>query len=109
VAFGVPALTANHTNTVAQSPSYVAIAAGYRRELLSQGPRVAHLLPAALVGAGAGLVALQVAPADAFKAIAPALVAFGALLLAVQPRITRKLSSEPSRTDRTTTRGRRSR
>jgi uncharacterized membrane protein YfcA len=89
IAFGVPALTANHTNTVAQTPSYVAIAVGYRRELADQRSRITHLVPAVLIGAGAGVAVLELAPAGAFTAIAPALVAFGSLLLAFQPRINR--------------------
>jgi hypothetical protein len=97
VAFGVPALTANHTNTVAQSPSYVAIAGAYRRELRGQGARLAHLLPAVALGGGAGLAALQLASASTFREIAPVLVALSALLLALQPRVTRAVAIHRTR------------
>jgi uncharacterized protein len=92
IAFGVPALAANHTNTVAQSPSYVAIAAGYRGELRGQRARIAHLVPSAVLGAAIGLALLELAPAGTFRVIAPALVTFGSVLLAVQPRISERFA-----------------
>jgi uncharacterized protein len=93
LAFGIPPVIANHTNTVAQSPSYVAIAVGYRRELTDQRARLRHLFPLALLGAGVGLAALELAPAGAFRLLSPALVTLGAVLVALQPKITRRFTS----------------
>jgi hypothetical protein len=94
VAFGLPSLTANLSNTIAQCPGYVAIVQGYRPELAGQRQRVVRLLPAALVGGGAGIAALKVAPPSTFRAVAPALVLLACVLLLVQPRIREFLARE---------------
>lgn len=91
VAFGLPSLTANLTNTVAQSPGYAAIVRGYRRELVGQRARVLALTPAALLGGGVGIAALELASPHAFRVAAPALVLIACALLAVQPLIARVL------------------
>lgn len=92
VAFGLPSLTANLTNTVAQCPGYVAIVRGYQPELVGQRNRIKTLLPAALVGGGAGVAALEFGSPHVFKVLAPLLVLLACGLLAAQPRITRALS-----------------
>jgi uncharacterized membrane protein YfcA len=91
VAFGLPSLTANLTNTVAQSPGYAAIVWGYRPELVGQRSRILALMPAALLGGGAGIAALELASPHAFRVAAPALVLIACTLLAVQPVIARRL------------------
>jgi uncharacterized protein len=91
VAFGLPSLNANLTNTVAQCPGYVAIVRGYRAELVGQRQRVLGLLPAALLGGGAGIAALELASPRTFRAVAPALVLLACALLAAQPHIARRL------------------
>jgi len=92
VAFGLPALTANLSNTVAQCPGYVAIVRGYRPELIGQGRRIQTMLPAALLGGGVGVAALELGSPHVFKVLAPLLVLLACLLLAIQPRITRVVS-----------------
>ena len=91
VAFGLPPLTANLSNTVAQCPGYVTIAHGYRRELVGTRERVVGLLPAALLGGATGVAALELVSPATFRAVAPALVLIACGLLAVQPRVTRML------------------
>lgn len=91
VAFGLPPLTANLTNTVAQCPGYAAIVRGYRRELEGQRSRLLKLIPAALLGGGAGIAGLELASPDAFRLAAPALVLLACVLLASQPRLARRL------------------
>jgi uncharacterized membrane protein YfcA len=91
VAFGLPSLTANLTNTVAQTPGYAAIVRGYRRELSGQRRRILELTPAALLGGAAGIAALELASPHAFRVAAPALVLIACALLALQPLIRRKL------------------
>ena len=93
VAFGLPPLTANLSNTVAQCPGYVAIAYGYRPELAGTRARIVRLLPAALLGGVAGVAALELASPATFAALAPALVLIACGVLALQPRITRTLTS----------------
>ncbi len=92
VAFGLPSLTANLTNTVAQCPGYAAIVRGYRPELTGQRRRIVTLMPAALIGGGAGIAALELASPHTFRVVAPALVLVACALLALQPALTRRLS-----------------
>lgn len=96
VAFGLPPLTANLSNTVAQCPGYVAIVQGYLPELAGTRQRILSLLPATLIGAAAGIAALELASPAAFRAVVPALVILACVLLAVQPRIARMLSERRS-------------
>lgn len=91
IAFGLPSLAANLTNTVAQCPGYAAIVRGYRRELVGQRRRILALTPAALLGGGVGIAALEVASPGTFRAVAPALVLLACAVLAAQPYIARRL------------------
>ncbi len=92
IAFGLPPLTANLSNTVAQCPGYLAIVHGYRPELAGQRRRIVGLLPAALVGGGTGVATLELASPATFRAVVPALVLVACGLLAAQPRVSRMLS-----------------
>ena len=96
VAFGLPPLTANLSNTVAQSPGYIAIVQGYLPELAGTRRRILELLPATVLGAAAGVAALELASPAAFRAIVPALVILACVLLVIQPRVTRMLAERRS-------------
>ncbi|MDQ6777528.1 MAG: sulfite exporter TauE/SafE family protein [Actinomycetota bacterium] len=96
VAFGLPPLTANLSNTVAQCPGYIAIVQGYLPELAGTRQRILRLLPAALLGGVAGVAALELASPAAFRAVVPALVILACVLLAVQPRVARMISERGS-------------
>ena len=87
LAFGVPPVTANVSNTIGLVPGSVSGAVGYRRELAGQRSRVLRLCVASLVGGTAGAVLLLVLPAGAFEAIVPALIVLGLVLVVLQPRI----------------------
>jgi uncharacterized membrane protein YfcA len=87
LAFGVPPVTANVSNTVGLVPGSVSGVIGYRRELEGQRARVVRIGAASLVGGVIGGVLLLVLPDDAFSAIVPALVGLGVLLVLFQPRI----------------------
>ncbi len=89
LAFGVPPVTANVSNTVGLVPGSVSGVVGYRRELEGQSTRVLRIGVASLLGGLAGGVLLLVLPEDAFSAIVPALVGLGILLVVFQPRISR--------------------
>lgn len=85
LAFGVPPVVANVSNTVGLFPGSVSGAVGYRRELQGQRSRLVRLGSASLLGGIAGAVLLLVLPADAFQAIVPVLIGIGVLLVAFQP------------------------
>ncbi|MGN9842751.1 sulfite exporter TauE/SafE family protein [Nonomuraea sp. H19] len=85
LAFGLPPLTANVTNTVALVFTGIGAAAGSRPELAGQGGRVLRLGPVAALGGAAGAFLLLVTPARTFELIAPWLIAMASLLLARPP------------------------
>ncbi len=87
LATGVPAVTANMTNTVALCPGYVAGTWTQRRDLEGQGPRIARLIPAALAGSVVGAWILMHTSERAFQTIVPVLLVFAAGLLALQKRL----------------------
>ena len=87
LAFGVPPVTANVSNTIGLVPGSVSGAIGYRRELKGQRSRVLRLSVASFVGGTAGAVLLLVLPADAFATIVPVLIVLGLVLVVLQPRI----------------------
>ena len=91
IATGLPPLTANVTNTVAQMPGYLSIVEGYRADLRGQGPRIRALVVPTLVGALAGVGLLALGGEDAFEAVVPWLVLGACALLAVQPRLAARL------------------
>jgi uncharacterized membrane protein YfcA len=87
LAFGVPPVTANVSNTVGLVPGSVSGAVGYRRELDGQRSRVLRLSVASLLGGLLGGLLLLVLPEGAFAAIVPALILIGLVLVVFQPRI----------------------
>jgi hypothetical protein len=91
LATGLPARTANVTNTVGILTGYVGGALGFRDHLRSQRPRLRELAPVAIVGAVAGAVLLLVTSESAFEAIVPLLILGACLLFGVQPIVRRRL------------------
>ncbi len=87
LAFGVPPVTANVSNTIGLVPGSISGAIGYRRELAGQRARVLRLGVASLLGGTAGAVLLLVLPDGAFSAIVPVLIVLGLVLVVLQPRI----------------------
>jgi uncharacterized membrane protein YfcA len=87
LAFGVPPVTANVSNTIGLVPGSISGAVGYRRELVGQRSRVLRLGVASLAGGLAGGVLLLVLPDDAFAAIVPVLILLGCVLVVLQPRV----------------------
>ena len=87
LAFGIPPVTANVSNTIGLVPGSISGAIGYRRELVGQRSRVLRLSVASLVGGLTGAVLLLVLPDDAFAAIVPVLILLGCVLVLLQPRI----------------------
>ena len=87
LAFGIPPVTANVSNTVGLVPGSASAVVGYRAELVGQRPRLIRLASASLLGSVLGAVLLLVLPSEAFDTIVPALVALGVLLVVLGPRI----------------------
>ncbi len=89
LAVGLPPLAANVTNTVALFGVTGGTVAGSRVELGGQWRRVARLAALAAVGGAAGAALLLLTPPEAFQAVVPWLVGFGALLLLCRDRVRR--------------------
>jgi uncharacterized membrane protein YfcA len=87
LAFGVPPVTANVSNTIGLVPGVASGVVGYRRELVGQRARAVRLGSASVVGGIVGAVLLLVLPSKAFSAIVPALIVVGLVLVVLQPRI----------------------
>jgi uncharacterized membrane protein YfcA len=86
---GLPALSANVTNTVALCPGYLGGVSGFRRDLAGQAQRMRTLGTVAGLGALVGVGLLEVSPAATFRAVVPFLLLLGCTLLAFQPPIAR--------------------
>lgn len=89
LAFGVPAVTANVSNTIGLVPGSVSGAIGYRHEMVGQRPRVLRLVSASLIGGVVGAVLLLWLPSSAFETIVPALILLGIVLVVTGPHISR--------------------
>ncbi len=89
LAFGVPPVVANVSNTIGLVPGSLAGAWGYRRELAGQRGRILRLGVAALIGGAVGGILLLVLPPGAFEAIVPVLIGLGVVLVITGPRISR--------------------
>lgn len=87
LAFGVPPVTANVSNTIGLVPGVASGVVGYRRELRGQRARSIRLGSASVAGGIVGALLLLSLPDGAFSAIVPALVLLGLVLVVLQPRI----------------------
>lgn len=84
LAFGVPPLTANATNTVGLVCGLPAGVYGYRRRLREVAPQIRRLLPVSLAGGLAGAWLLTRTDDRVFSACVPWLVLFATVLFAAQ-------------------------
>ena len=87
IAMGVPPVTANISNAVGLVAGGVSGTIGYLPEMKGMGRRVLQLVPMSVLGAITGASLLLVLPAEAFAAIAPALIAVGIVLVIFGPRL----------------------
>ncbi|MFY0407309.1 sulfite exporter TauE/SafE family protein [Solicola sp. PLA-1-18] len=88
---GLPPVVANVSNTVGLVAGGVTGSWGYRHELVGQGRRVRQVALTSAVGALGGAALLLVLPPGAFEAVVPVLVLTAAVLIGVQPLISRWL------------------
>jgi uncharacterized membrane protein YfcA len=93
LAFGVPPVTANVSNTIGLVPGVGSGIVGYRRELGGQRARAIRLGTGSVAGGVVGAVLLLVLPADAFQEIVPALILAGLVLVVLQPRVSAWVSA----------------
>jgi uncharacterized membrane protein YfcA len=98
LAFGIPPVTANVSNTVGLAPGSLSGAIGYRAELTGQRRRLVRLGSASLVGGIAGALLLLVLPSSAFDAIVPVLIVLGCVLVVLGPRIQRRVAARAEQT-----------
>ncbi|MFH8386235.1 sulfite exporter TauE/SafE family protein [Kitasatospora sp. NPDC018058] len=92
LAFGVPAVTANVSNTIGLVPGTLSGALGYRRELNGQAGRLLRLGTAALLGGLLGAYVLVKLPSRAFTVIVPVLILLALVLVVIQPRVARAMA-----------------
>jgi uncharacterized membrane protein YfcA len=92
VAVGYPAVTANVSNNIGLVPGSIAGALGYREELEGQGRRARTLALASGSGGLTGAILLLALPSDVFDAIVPVLVLLACVLMALQPRLAKRVA-----------------
>ncbi len=93
LAFGVPPVTANVSNTIGLAPGSLSGAIGYRAELKGQRTRLLRLGAASLLGGIVGALLLLVLPSAAFDAVVPVLILLGCALVITGPRISRRVAA----------------
>jgi uncharacterized protein len=87
IALGLPAVSANVTNTVALCPGYFGGTWAQRSDLKGQGGRIRLLLPIAIMGGIAGGLLLVLTGEKLFSSLIPYLILFATMLLAAQDRL----------------------
>jgi uncharacterized membrane protein YfcA len=93
LAFGFSPLVANVTNTIGLVPGSISGAIGYRSLLRGQGSRVVRLSIVGGIGGLTGATLLLVLPETAFDRVVPLLILFAVVLVALQPRLTRRMAA----------------
>jgi hypothetical protein len=91
LALGYPPLLANVSNNVGLVPGTVSGVLAYRPELVGQRSRLIRLGTASLLGGLAGAALLLGLPGTVFRAAVPALILVACILMALQPRLSRRL------------------
>lgn len=105
LAYGLPPVVANGTNTTGIAPGNVVGAWSYRRALAGRRSTIAKLTAVILVGAVAGALLVVALPSTVFESLVPWLILVACALVLVQPWITRSLLArgvDPTRLPRRT-------
>lgn len=92
LAFGFAPVVANVSNTVGLAPGSLSGAIAYRRELSGQRSRLLVLGTAATAGGITGAALLLALPESVFRHVVPVLILVACVLVALQPRLARRLS-----------------
>jgi len=93
LAFGIPPVTANVSNTIGLVPGSLSGAIGYRAELKGQRARLLRLGVGSLLGGILGALLLLWLPSAAFDAIVPVLILLGCVLVILGPRISERVAA----------------
>lgn len=91
LAVGLPPVTANASNTVGLVPGGLSGSLGYRRELREQPALARTVLVVCALAAVGGALLLLALPSAVFEAVVPWLILFTAVLVGVQPWISRRV------------------
>ncbi len=87
LALGVPAVSANISNSVGLVAGGISGTLGYLPELKGMARRTLQLVPMSLLGGITGALLLLWLPSEAFEAIVPALIGLGIVLVVFGPRL----------------------
>jgi uncharacterized membrane protein YfcA len=87
MAVGIPAVSANVTNTIALCPGYLGAVLAQKDDLRGQQRRLCLFLPVGIIGGVAGGVLLLHLGEQLFRALVPFLILFAAALLAFQDQL----------------------
>src|SRR5512137_2687249 len=93
MAIGLPAVSANVTNTVALLPGYLGGTFAQRKDLVDQKKRLYFLVPAALLGGLVGGILLLRTGEKLFTELVPFLILLASTLLAIQNPVRKWLTS----------------
>lgn len=98
IGLGLPPVTANALSRIALVPGAVVSAWVYRRDVTPVGPTSTKALTTtSVLGGGVGAGLLLALPAASFDAVAPWLLAFATLILALGRRISQALNARLGR------------
>ena len=93
LALGLSPLQANVCNSIGVVPGNIGASISFRHELGTQKPLLRRVIPVAAVGSLVGGALLFVLPERVFTYLVPALLGLGAILVLLQPLVSRKLRS----------------
>ena len=97
LAVGYEPVLANVSNTVGLLPGSISGAVGYRREMRGQAGRVTTLAVGSATGGLAGGILLLLLPGATFRQVVPFLILGACVLVAVQPRVARRVAARAVR------------
>lgn len=97
IAYGIPSVVANATNTSVVWPGTMSSAWAYRHDLTRQRSLLLILLLPSLLGGLLGAVILVGTPEETFARVVPFLVLFATLLFAASDSITRLVNRKSAR------------
>ncbi len=100
IAFGVPTIIANATNTAAVCPGSMSSALAYRNDMPKGGGLLWTLLLPSFAGGLAGAVILAITPESLFARIVPFLILFATLIFATRDLIARVVNLSHHEGDR---------
>ncbi len=93
LAYGLPPVVANGSNSLGMAPGGLAAAWGYRRELRGRWGQLVPYVSVMVVGATVGAVLVVALPAVVFARLVPWLILIACVLVIVQPALSRRLAA----------------